>query len=141
MIGTSNLSWGHRVVIHTSHLRSDRSDLVVGRGAQVGDEVLLDITGVLTLGEDVTISERASIYTHDHITVDPGRHWRDQGLEVTDVTIGDGAWIGAGATVLPSAQEVGAGAVVGAGSVVTRAVPPNAIVVGNPARVIRLRGE
>lgn len=46
-----------------------------------------------------------------------------------------GASIGANATILPG-LEIGAGAMVGAGSVVTRSVPPNAIAVGNPARII-----
>ena len=46
-----------------------------------------------------------------------------------------GASIGANATLLPGI-EVGIGAMVGAGAVVTRSVPPNAIVVGNPARIV-----
>ena len=46
-----------------------------------------------------------------------------------------GASIGANATILPG-LEIGSGAMIGAGSVVTRSVPPNAIAVGNPARII-----
>lgn len=46
-----------------------------------------------------------------------------------------GASIGANATILPG-LEIGPGAMVGAGSVITRSVPPNAIAVGNPARII-----
>lgn len=46
-----------------------------------------------------------------------------------------GASIGANATILPG-LEIGSGAMVGAGSVITRSVPPNAIAVGNPARII-----
>lgn len=45
-----------------------------------------------------------------------------------------GASIGANATILPGV-EIGTGAMVGAGAVVTRSVPPNAVVVGNPARI------
>ena len=55
-----------------------------------------------------------------------------------DITIGHDVWIRHGATVLPGAA-VGHGAVVGAGAVVGGDVPPYAIVVGNPARVVRLR--
>lgn len=55
-----------------------------------------------------------------------------------DITIGHDVWIGHGATVLPGAA-VGHGAVVGTGAVVGGDVPPYAIVVGNPARVVRLR--
>lgn len=54
------------------------------------------------------------------------------------VSIGDDVWIGHGAIVLPG-RSIGTGAVVGAGSVVTKDVPPYAIVVGNPARVLRPR--
>jgi maltose O-acetyltransferase len=51
------------------------------------------------------------------------------------VSIGDGAWIGARVTILPGVT-IGQGAMVGVGSVVTRDVPANAQVVGNPAKVI-----
>ncbi len=54
------------------------------------------------------------------------------------VTVGHDVWIGHSAIVLPGVQ-IGDGAVVGAGAVVTRAVPPYAIVAGNPARLIRYR--
>ncbi len=56
------------------------------------------------------------------------------------VMIGNDVWIGARAIVLANIT-VGDGAVIGAGSVVTKDVPPYAIVAGNPARLIRYRFE
>ena len=58
-------------------------------------------------------------------------------LTCKPVEIGDYAWIGAGATVLPGVR-VGCHAVIGASSVVTKDVPDYAVAVGNPARVIRM---
>ncbi|RYG75059.1 sugar O-acetyltransferase [bacterium] len=52
------------------------------------------------------------------------------------IAIGDNAWIGAGAIILPGVT-VGEGAVVGAGAVVTRSVAARSVVVGNPARHLR----
>jgi hypothetical protein len=52
--------------------------------------------------------------------------------------LGHDVWIGHGAIVLPG-RRIGTGAVIGAGAVVTRDVPPYAIAVGNPARVLRQR--
>jgi virginiamycin A acetyltransferase len=55
------------------------------------------------------------------------------------LAIGDDAWIGANALLLPGCGRIGRGAIVGAGSVVTRDVPDYAVVAGNPARIIRHR--
>lgn len=57
-----------------------------------------------------------------------------------DIVVGHDVWIGAGATLL-SGVTVGNGAVIGARSVVARDVEPYAVVVGNPARRVRLRFE
>ena len=54
------------------------------------------------------------------------------------VTIGHDVWIGHGAIIL-SGRTIGTGAVIGAGAVVTKDVPDYSIVVGNPARVLRMR--
>jgi phosphonate metabolism protein (transferase hexapeptide repeat family) len=54
------------------------------------------------------------------------------------VVLGHDVWIGHGAIVLPGV-EIGSGAAIGAGAVVTKDVPPFAVVVGNPARLLRFR--
>ncbi|BAV86488.1 maltose O-acetyltransferase [Rothia aeria] len=55
------------------------------------------------------------------------------------ITVGDNVWIGGGAIIL-GGVSIGENAVIGAGSVVTKDVPANAVVVGNPARVVRTVG-
>lgn len=52
------------------------------------------------------------------------------------IHVGRKVWIGANALVLPGVT-IGEGSVIGGGSVVTKDVPPNTVVAGNPARVIR----
>jgi sugar O-acyltransferase (sialic acid O-acetyltransferase NeuD family) len=81
--------------------------LVVGFNSTIGHDVVL--------GEFVTISSQVDL--------------------CGGVTVGDGAFIGSGARVLPE-LTIGAGAYVGAGAVVVRSVAPGERVFGNPARVI-----
>lgn len=84
-------------------------------------------------GSDVAIGPDATILTLGH---DPrSATFADRG---GDVIIGDRAWIGCGALVLPGVT-IGEGAVVGAGSVVTKDVEPYTIVAGNPAKPVGSR--
>ncbi|MBU0673199.1 MAG: acyltransferase [Proteobacteria bacterium] len=86
------------------------------------------------------IGANACIISAGHQIHDPDRLIQHQGLTYGRIIIGSGAWIGAGAIILQGV-EIGDGAVVGAGSVVCKNVPPQAVVVGNPARIIKYRGE
>lgn len=60
--------------------------------------------------------------------------------KVERTVVGRGASIGSGATILANLR-IGENAIVGAGSVVTKDVPPNSIVAGNPARILRSIGQ
>jgi acetyltransferase-like isoleucine patch superfamily enzyme len=70
-------------------------------------------------------------------TTPDGELQTEKDWRVEATLIKRGASIGSGATIL-SRVVIGENAIVGAGSVVTRDVPPNAIVAGNPAKVLRL---
>jgi acetyltransferase-like isoleucine patch superfamily enzyme len=92
----------------------------------------------ITLGDDVMIGPNVSLITSEH-PVAPSQ--RRAFLLGKPITIGNGVWIAAGATVI-GGVTIGENAVVAAGSVVTRDVPANTLVAGNPARVIRsIEGE
>lgn len=103
-----------------------------GRAFLNYDVVILDC-GPVAIGEGALVGPGAQLIAADHAR-DP--RTRRSGIEfAAPVTVGDNAWIGAGAIVLPGVT-VGADAIVGAGSVVTRDVPPGATVAGSPARAV-----
>lgn len=87
------------------------------------------------IGDNVMIGPNCSLITITH-DLDPEE--RGKGLmQAKPISIGDNAWIAANVVVLPGVN-IGANAIVGAGSVVTRDVPPDVIVAGNPARIIKV---
>ncbi len=97
----------------------------------IGEDVGILSLAQVTIGSNVCISQRAYLCTGSH------DHRRDDFKLITrPVRIADGAWIATAAFVAPGVT-VSTGAVVTAGSVVVADVPPNTVVRGNPAEVIR----
>jgi maltose O-acetyltransferase len=111
-----------------------------GQNIYIGDHVFLNNlcyiidNNEVRIGHHVMIGPCVQIYTAAHLLqADP----RNQGLEVAKpIVIEDNVWLGGGAILLPGVR-IGRNAVVGAGAVVSRNVPANTVVAGNPARVIR----
>ena len=101
--------------------------VVIGDNCKIRPFVFIP-TGV-SIDNNVLIAPGV-VFTND-------KHPRAQGQwTLMPIHVKEGASIGAGAVILPGVS-VGKGAIVGAGSVVTKDVPDNAIVAGNPARIIR----
>ena len=98
------------------------------------------VLGLVHLERDVLLASGVQVPSggKTHAFDDPTRPIREQGGERQLVTVGAGAWVGAGAIVL---ADVGRGTVVAAGAVVTKPLPENVIAGGVPAKVIRPRFE
>jgi sugar O-acyltransferase (sialic acid O-acetyltransferase NeuD family) len=111
---------------------------IIARSASIGSGTFINagcvIAGGSRIGERVVVNRSASIGHHasigDYASLGPGV------VLAGSVTVDRGATLGAGAVVLPDVH-VGANAVVAAGSVVRESIPPNTLVGGNPARVLR----
>jgi len=96
----------------------------------------------VTIEDDVFIGHGVTFINdiYPRATAPGGGLQTEKDWKVEPTLIKRGASIGSGATILAS-LTVGENAMVGAGSVVTRSVPANSIVAGNPARVLRSIGE
>ncbi|HMQ30311.1 MAG TPA: acyltransferase [Chloroflexaceae bacterium] len=94
----------------------------------------------IRIGANVQVAPACAFFPYDHGTA-PGAPMREQPLTSRgDIVVEDDVWLGYGVVVLAGAR-IGRGAVVGANSVVTGDIPPGAVAVGAPARVVRARGE
>lgn len=112
----------------------------IGENSWIGEDVL--VTGgdaAIVIGRNCDIGPRVTIVSGSH------RLWempdRAAGAGVSlPIRVGDGVWIGAGATILGGVR-IGDCAMIAAGAVVTADVPANMMVAGIPARVVRARDE
>jgi acetyltransferase-like isoleucine patch superfamily enzyme len=115
--------------------------LVMGSNCDIGAHVLLSSIGGIILGDSVLIAGNCYIGGGRYHTEDIEQPIMDQGVYSRGpVTIGDGSWIGASATILDGVT-IGKGCVVGAGALVTRDIADYSVAVGAPARVINSRRE
>jgi serine O-acetyltransferase len=102
---------------------------IIGRGAEFGPSfVLVHATGIVINGR---VRGGSGVHLEHQVTI--GAERRESPV------LGDDVFVGAGAKVLGKVR-VGAGARIGANAVVVHDVPPQATVVGVPARVVRTRG-
>ncbi|MBO7730572.1 MAG: sugar O-acetyltransferase [Lachnospiraceae bacterium] len=111
-----------------------------GFNIHIGNSVLINYNCVfldaapITIGDNCFIGPMTGMYTVSH-PFDPVR--RNEGfVSGKPIVLKENVWVGGGVTIL-SGVTIGKNVIVAAGSVVTKDVPDNVIVAGNPARVIR----
>ena len=117
--------------LHIVNAGRDFSNLVIGDRVHLGSDVLIDLAERVRIEDEATLSMRCTLVTH--IDVGPGPLKERRPRQTGPVTIGRGAYLGAGATVLHGVR-VGERATVGAHALVARAVADDATVVSPRAR-------
>lgn len=117
-------------------------DVLIGAGTTINSGVTIYTGNGVTIGKRCAIAANCTFAPVNHEFGDTGKPITEQGFLPSrgGVLLEDDVWIGANAVLLDGAI-LRAGSIVGAGAVVRSEIPPNAICVGVPARVISYRGE
>ncbi len=123
------------VIIKRTHGLNGR--IKIGCRVLLAQNVFIDYSGGVEIEDDVWLSEGAQIHTHEHVLNKQRILRRSSTIIPKGIILRKGCWVGARAIILPSVNEIGSNAIIGAGAVVTKNVPPNAVVVGNPAKIAK----
>ncbi|CAG0937501.1 lipopolysaccharide O-acetyltransferase [Thermoflexales bacterium] len=112
----------------------------IGEHSYIGCNAVMGAGGGIRIGQHVLIGQGVHIHAENHNFADAQRHINEQGVTYQEVVIEDDVWIGSRVMIL-AGVTIGRGAVIGGGAVVTTSIPPYAIAVGVPARVVGQRGS
>lgn len=115
------------------------AEIMIEDGVQINYRNIISSAGSVRIGQDTLIAGEVAIFDNPSHPLDPEARRagaRFSASEVRPVVIGRNVWIGLRAIILRGVT-IGDNSVVAAGSVVTKSVPPNTLVAGNPARPVR----
>jgi maltose O-acetyltransferase len=113
----------------------------VSIGDYSGIGVDCEMNGPVTIGRYVNMGPEVVVYTRNHATSRTDIPMQRQGYDnVKHVVIGDDVWLGRRVIILPGVH-IGEGCVIGAGAVVAKNIYPYSVVVGNPARIVKIRKD
>ena len=121
-----------------SILSCKNGDIEIADGANIGFNCEVFSASRVAIGKDTLLAAYCYVIGGDHDFSDPSAAVLAQGRRSAGVTIGAGAWLGAGAKILDGVT-IGDRAIVGAGAVVREPVGDGAIAVGIPARIVGQR--
>lgn len=105
----------------------------IGKGCMIQQGCVFFDRGGITIGDNVQIAPKVNLVTLNHDLSAGGNR---KATYCKPIVIEDNVWIGIDATILPGVT-LGRNCVVAAGSVVTKDVPANVIVAGNPAKIVK----
>jgi acetyltransferase-like isoleucine patch superfamily enzyme len=132
-LGT-NVYVGHQTILKGYY----DNEMRIGDETWIGQQCFFHSAGGLTIGARVGIGPGVRIITSSHQEAGRDTPILFSPIEFAEVVIEDDADIGVSAVILPGVR-IGRGAQIGAGAVVTRDIPPYAVAIGSPAKVIRER--
>ncbi|MBE6512629.1 MAG: galactoside O-acetyltransferase [Methanobrevibacter olleyae] len=121
---------GENSTITTPFAGAAFNNIKLGNNVFINSNCLAMARGGITIEDDVMIAGNVQLLSNNH------DEYERQVLTCEEIIIKKGAWIGAGASILPGVT-VGKYAIVGAGAIVTKDVPDYAVVVGIPAKVVK----
>ena len=137
-----NFTTGTGCRIEAYKFFSDSPKLIIGNNVQINDYVHVACGQSLIIEDDVLIASKVYISDINHGNYSgenhsfPAEKAKNRKIFSKPVKICENVWIGENAIILPGI-EIGKNSIIGAGSVVTKNVPENCIVAGNPARIIK----
>ena len=123
---------------HDCKIRVHEGEVSIGAKTVIGQECTISAFQHVSIGRECIIADRVMMIDFDHGVTEVERPIRLQGIYKRDVNVGHNVWIGYGTCILRGVT-IGENSVIGTSSVVTREFPPNAVLAGSPARVIRMR--
>jgi acetyltransferase-like isoleucine patch superfamily enzyme len=112
--------------------------LKVGNNSSIGPFAYIGCSGYIEIGDNVIMGPRVGIYSENHLFDNLEVPIKEQGVKRGFVKIEDDCWIASNVNIL-SGVTIGKGSIIASGSIVIKDVPPNSIVAGVPAKVIRKR--
>jgi len=131
---------GQDTIVHNVRFinvyRGSFANLHIGKDCFIGEDCLLDLAGVIRIGDQCTLAQRVNVMTHMNVG------YADHPLQayypsrVAAVEIADGSFVGVASTVLCGIR-IGRQCLVAAGSVVTDSIADGTLAAGVPARVVR----
>lgn len=129
-VGYRTKLWPYVKLSCTGNDKHKKAEIIIGHHSSIGDYSQIHSGGTVDIGNYVLISWDVDILGTDYHSVGGGV------LKPSEIKIEDHVWIGCKSIILKNVT-IGQGAVIGAGSVVTKDVPPYTLVAGNPAKPIR----
>ena len=120
----------------------DGKVLTFGSNVNMGDDIRISCVERVEIGSNVLMGSKILIIDNSHGSYSgadqsaPETPPNSRELFSSPVSIGDNSWIGEQVVILPGVH-IGSGCIVGAGAIVTKSIPDNCIVAGNPARIIK----
>lgn len=127
------------VVFNIEKAASFNKQLKIGDKSGIGYKC--ECSGPITIGNNVMMGPEVVIYTRNHKRDSIDIPMCEQGFDdFKPVTIGDDVWLGRRVMIMPGVT-IGNHCIIGAGAVVAKDIPDYAVVVGNPAKIVKYRTD
>lgn len=145
-LATDGIKFGYRVTIGKNAIIRPSNiyggpigdGLEIGNNSNIGPFNYIGCSGKITIGNNVMLGPRVSIYAENHVFDNAELTIKEQGVKKQFVRIEDDCWIASNVVIL-SGVTIGQGSVIAAGAVVTASIEPYSIVGGVPAKLIKKR--
>lgn len=133
-----NFSLGHNCIIRTKHYKDKHKGIIIGNNVLIDSNFYLLCSDLCQIEDNVMIADNVSIRCNNHTI---SGIVRSQPMKIGKIIIEKNVWIGRGVFIQGGNKiiKIGRDSIIGANSFVKESVKPFSIVVGNPAKLIKIR--